>query len=124
MLQERGLGHLSLLWAGVSICSHHGRNGSSYRQRKSHSHGGGAYACPKPLSSPKPRVDTATLTDDITRALHRSWFFNPSKVHVSAEGGRIVLTGSVNSFNERQVAAQTAWSAPGATMVENDLAVN
>ena len=70
-----------------------------------------------------PRVDTATLSDDITHALHRSWFFDPSKVHVRAEGGRVVLTGSVNSFNERQVATQTAWAAPGATMVENDLSV-
>ncbi len=71
----------------------------------------------------KPVVDTATLGDDITHALHRSWFFDPSKVQVRADGGKVVLSGSVHSFNERQVAAQTAWSAPGATMVENDISV-
>ena len=71
----------------------------------------------------KPRVDTADLGDEITHALHRSWFFNPDNIHVRADGGNIVLTGTVNSLHERQVAAQTAWSAPGATNVENDIVV-
>jgi osmotically-inducible protein OsmY len=71
----------------------------------------------------KPRIDTANLSDDITHALHRSWFFDPQYVHVRAEGGKVVLTGTVHSFNERQVAARTAWSAAGVTEVENDIAV-
>ena len=71
----------------------------------------------------RPRVDTASLGDDITHALHRSWFFDPDNVHVRAVGGKVVLSGTVNSFHERQVAGRTAWSAPGATAVENDLAV-
>jgi osmotically-inducible protein OsmY len=71
----------------------------------------------------KPRIDTASLSDDITHALHRSWNFNPDNVHVRAEGGKIFLTGTVQSPYDRQVAARTAWSAPGATNVENDIAV-
>ena len=71
----------------------------------------------------KPRVNASNLTNDITHALHRSWFFDPEAVHVRADGGKVVLTGNVNSFYERQVAAQTAWAAPGATNVENDIAV-
>ncbi len=71
----------------------------------------------------KPRVDTTNLSDDITHALHRSWFFNPDQVTVTAKGGRVKLTGTVRSWNERQTAASTAWSAPGATSVENDLVV-
>ncbi len=71
----------------------------------------------------KPRVNTAGLSDDIMHALHRSWFFDPTTVQVRADGGKIVLSGSVHSMHERQVAAQTAWSAPGATAVENDIAV-
>ncbi len=70
-----------------------------------------------------PGNDTANLKADITRALHRAWFFNPDDVHVWAEGGRIVLTGTVNSSSERQIAGHTAWSAPGVTNVENDIAV-
>lgn len=71
----------------------------------------------------KPRVNTAGLSDEITHALHRSWFFNPNTVHVRADGGKVVLTGTVHSFHERQVAGRTAWAAPGVTAVENNLAV-
>jgi osmotically-inducible protein OsmY len=71
----------------------------------------------------KPRVNIANLSDDITHALHRSWFFNPETVQVRANGSKVVLTGTVQSPYDRQVAAQTAWSAPGVTNVENDIAV-
>ncbi|KTT68293.1 BON domain-containing protein [Sphingomonas sanguinis] len=71
----------------------------------------------------KPRVDTAGLSDDIQHALHRSWFFDTENVHVTAQEGRVKLTGTVNSWQERQTAASTAWAAPGATSVENDLIV-
>jgi osmotically-inducible protein OsmY len=71
----------------------------------------------------KPRVDTAHLQDDIQRALHRSIFFQPERVHVTANGGSVKLTGKVASWLERREAASTAWAAPGATSVENDLIV-
>ena len=71
----------------------------------------------------KPHVDTARLQDDIQLALHRSIFFQPEKVHVSAQDGRVKLTGTVHSWRERQTAASTAWAARGATSVENDLIV-
>jgi osmotically-inducible protein OsmY len=71
----------------------------------------------------KPRVDVASVSDDILRALHRSWYFDPDAIKVSAEGGRVRLTGTVHSWHERQVATTTAWAAPGATAVENDIVV-
>lgn len=71
----------------------------------------------------KSRVDTATLSADITHALHRTSFSDPSNVHVHADGGIVVLSGSVRTINERQVATQVAWGALGVTMVENDLIV-
>lgn len=70
----------------------------------------------------KPHVDTAHISDDIKHALHRSWF-EPEQVHVSAMGGKVKLTGTVGSWLERQTAGSTAWAAPGATTVENDLVV-
>jgi len=70
----------------------------------------------------KPRVSTTNVSDDIGHALHRSWFFDPA-IAVSAEGGAIRLSGTVHSPHERQVAASTAWAAPGATSVENDIIV-
>jgi osmotically-inducible protein OsmY len=71
----------------------------------------------------KLRVNAANLNDDIMHALHRSVFFDPKTISVSAEGGDIRLTGTVHSLHERQVAAATAWSAPGACTVENDIRI-
>lgn len=71
----------------------------------------------------KPCVDVADISDSITHALHRSWFFDPQTIMVSADGGRVHLRGSVHLPHERQLAAATAWSAPGVTDVRNDIAV-
>lgn len=70
----------------------------------------------------KPRLNTATLSRDIDAALHRSWF-DESNVKVTVNGGRITLTGKVESWSDRMVAAKTAWAAPGATAVDNDLII-
>ena len=74
-------------------------------------------------TSIKPRVNTATLSDEITHALHRSWFFDPA-IAVSADGGNVRLSGTVSSPHDRQVAGLTAWAAHGATSVENNIRVN
>ena len=71
----------------------------------------------------KPQVNTTNIEDDITHALHRSWLFDPQMVTVSADGGRVRLAGTVHSWHDRQVAADTAWAAPGAIAVENDIRV-
>jgi osmotically-inducible protein OsmY len=71
----------------------------------------------------KPRVNTSNVSDDIMHALHRSWFFDPQTIRVSAEGGKVKLSGTAPSMHDRQVAAATAWTAPGVTDVENDIAV-
>jgi osmotically-inducible protein OsmY len=70
----------------------------------------------------KPTVNASDIGRDITHALHRSWA-DPRTVWVSAEGGRVHLTGTVHSAHDRQVAGQTAWSARGTTNVENDIFV-
>ena len=71
----------------------------------------------------KLRPNTATISDDIMHALHRSWYFDDS-IKVSAEGGKVHLTGTVDSWMDRQTAASTAWAAPGTTSVKNDIRVN
>jgi len=70
----------------------------------------------------KPRVNTYNLTSDISTALHRSWF-EPAGIKVSADGGKVTLTGQVKSWSERELAGSTAWAAPGATDVENYLVI-
>ena len=71
----------------------------------------------------KPTVDAALVSDDIMHALHRSWFFDPNTIDVHTNGGTIRLSGTAHSPHDRQVAAEVAWSAPGATAVENDIAI-
>jgi osmotically-inducible protein OsmY len=70
----------------------------------------------------KPRVNTYNLTNDISLALHRSWY-EPAGIQVSADGGKVTLTGHVKSWSERDLAGSTAWAAPGATDVENHLII-
>ena len=71
----------------------------------------------------KPTVNADDVGQNITRALHRSWFYDPNTIKVSSQGGKIKLTGQVTTWNARDLAGKTAWSAPGATSVENDIAV-
>jgi osmotically-inducible protein OsmY len=71
----------------------------------------------------RPAVNVAVLSDDIMHALHRSWLFDPKTISVSAQGGKVRLTGTVHSLSERNEALATAWAAPGTTAVVNDLAI-
>jgi osmotically-inducible protein OsmY len=64
-----------------------------------------------------------SISDDIMHALHRSWFFDPKTIDVSVNEGTVRLTGTVHSAHDRQLAAATAWAAPGVTEVENDIAI-
>lgn len=70
----------------------------------------------------KPRPDATNISNNIDRALHRSWF-DPKTITVTATGGKVKLTGSVETPSDRFVAGATAWGAPGATQVENDLII-
>jgi osmotically-inducible protein OsmY len=70
----------------------------------------------------KARADASNISDKIDRALHRSWF-DPKKITVTTQGGKVTLTGSVDTPGDRYIAGATAWRAPGATAVENDLII-
>jgi osmotically-inducible protein OsmY len=72
----------------------------------------------------KTRVNTTNLSDAIGSALHRSWFFDSDNVKVSADGGKVRLSGTVESWHDREVAESTAWAAPGATSVENNIMIS
>jgi len=72
----------------------------------------------------RPAVNASNVKDAIERALHRSWYYEPDTIVVSAVGGKITLTGSVGAWNARRLAGSTAWSAPGAISVVNDIVVN
>jgi osmotically-inducible protein OsmY len=70
----------------------------------------------------KPRPNASDISADITDALHRSWY-DPKTINVSADGGVVHLSGTVHNWYDRQMAGWTAWGAPGATSVDNDIRV-
>jgi osmotically-inducible protein OsmY len=75
------------------------------------------------MIKPKPSASASNIRDDIMLALHRSWL-DPKTITVTAQGGKVHLTGTVHSWNERNLAASTAWAAPGVTSVENSIMVS
>jgi osmotically-inducible protein OsmY len=72
----------------------------------------------------KPGVNASNVKKDIEDALHRSWFYDPDTIKVAAQGGKITLTGKVATWDARRLAGSAAWSAPGATSVQNDIVVD
>ncbi|WP_010219613.1 BON domain-containing protein [Sphingomonas sp. PAMC 26621] len=70
----------------------------------------------------KPRADAINIGNKIDLALHRSWF-DPKTITVTTQGGKVTLTGSVETPADRYTAGATAWGAAGATEVENDLII-
>jgi osmotically-inducible protein OsmY len=70
----------------------------------------------------KPTVDATKIDNDISFALNRSWF-DPRSIHVSATGGKVTLTGTVDSWSDWEEAASVAWAAAGATSVENNIVI-
>lgn len=71
----------------------------------------------------RPSIDTGSLSDEIAHALHRSWFFDPKTVSVTASHGEVRLSGTVHSLSERNEAAAAAWAAPGTASVVNNIAI-
>jgi len=69
------------------------------------------------------KMNAAVVSDEIMRALHRSWLFDPKTVAVSVHGGVVRLTGTVRSWEEWRTASNAAWSAPGVVSVENDISI-
>jgi osmotically-inducible protein OsmY len=70
----------------------------------------------------KPRPNTSEIRNHIMVALDRSWF-DPASITVTAQGGKVELTGRVESWYEREEASAAAWAAPGTTSVNNKITV-
>jgi osmotically-inducible protein OsmY len=71
----------------------------------------------------KPRVKTIDVRDKIEAAFKRSAEIDARRVNVTATDGKVILTGNVHSWAERQEAERAAWAAPGVTLVEDRLAI-
>jgi len=68
-------------------------------------------------------INVSQVRGDLIHALHRSWS-DARNITVTANGGTLRLTGAVRTPHDRDLAVATAWSAPGATAVENDITIS
>jgi osmotically-inducible protein OsmY len=71
----------------------------------------------------KPAVQPVAVKDAIEGALERDAEIDAQNIDVSARGGKVTLSGTARSWNQRQEAGVAAWNAPGVTEVQNDLEV-
>lgn len=71
----------------------------------------------------KAQVKTADVREKIEAAFKRSAEIDARRINVTAQDGKITLSGNVHSWAERQAAERAAWAAPGVTTVDDRLAI-
>jgi osmotically-inducible protein OsmY len=71
----------------------------------------------------QPMVQAPVLKDKIKAALTRNAQLEADEIKVTVEGGTVTLAGDVDTWYERDLAEDTAWSAPGVTKVNNQMRV-
>ncbi len=72
----------------------------------------------------KPSMQPHAIKEAIDLALQRDQHIDAASIIVLADGGKVTLSGSVTSWNQREDAEAAAWRAPGVTDVVNTLAVS
>ena len=70
------------------------------------------------------RVSPTDLKQQIEKALIRNAETDARRITVEVEGSKVILSGTVRSYAEKQAAEDTVWAAPGVTDVENRIVVS
>lgn len=61
---------------------------------------------------------------DVENAIARNWSVDDSDIKVAVSETTVTLTGTVNSWYQKEEAARIAWNTPGIMHVKNDLVVD
>ena len=72
----------------------------------------------------KPSVQASDVRKKINAAFERNAEFEAENIAVSINGGEVTLSGKVDSYYERTLAENTAWSAPGVTQVHDLITIS
>ncbi|MEO6917749.1 MAG: BON domain-containing protein [Collimonas sp.] len=71
----------------------------------------------------RPRVDLSAVEADIETALKRRAKADAPDITVEINGTDVILSGTVHSLAERDLAKHSAWSTPGVRNVTNNIVI-
>jgi osmotically-inducible protein OsmY len=71
----------------------------------------------------KPSVQASDVRAKLKTAFERNAEIDEENITVTVDGGKVTLSGHVDTWGEDSLAVDTAWSAPGVTQVEDRLNV-
>ena len=72
----------------------------------------------------KSRTESAIEKSAIESALKRNWSVSDQDIGVAVAGHKATLTGTVDSWYQKDEAGRIAWNAPGVWNVGNELVVD
>src|SRR5208337_3419326 len=72
----------------------------------------------------QPTVEPTEVKEKIEAAFRRSAMVDAKRITVKAEGGKVILTGTVSTWEEYQDAERAAWAAPGVREMDNRLKID
>lgn len=67
------------------------------------------------------RPTSPDIRERIVSAFKRSSLIDANSIKVAVDGSTVKLSGRVHGWNERKLAENAAWSAPGVTKVEDEI---
>ena len=72
----------------------------------------------------RPEAAADEISERILSVFRRSAELDAEQIAVETADGRVRLSGTVQSWAEREAAGRAAWAAPGVLQVENEISVS